>query len=206
MTSIALIGGGGHSLVVADAAREAGWTVTGVCDDAEFPAAYQFGGLKRMGALKAAIQGMRIVCLGLIASRRKLIDACLSVEDEDWATVVHPRAVISTRARVDRGGFVGALAVVQPSAVVGPHGVINTGAIVEHECELGENVHVAPGAVLAGLVRIGSDTLVGVGARILPGIRIGSGCTIGAGAVVVRDVPDGAVVIGVPARVQISAR
>ncbi|MFL6373524.1 MAG: acyltransferase [Pyrinomonadaceae bacterium] len=41
---------------------------------------------------------------------------------------------------------------------------------------------------------------IGSNATILPGITIGANATVGAGAVVTRDVPDGAVVIGVPAR------
>ena len=41
---------------------------------------------------------------------------------------------------------------------------------------------------------------VGVGVTILPGVEIGEEAIVGAGAVVVRDVPAGAVVKGVPAR------
>lgn len=41
---------------------------------------------------------------------------------------------------------------------------------------------------------------LGVGVILLPGIRVGVGAIVGAGAVVTRDVPDGAVVLGAPAR------
>ncbi|MGJ8561611.1 MAG: acyltransferase [Litorimonas sp.] len=53
-----------------------------------------------------------------------------------------------------------------------------------------EPVHVACGA------SIGSN------ATILPGLRIGAGALVGAGAIVTRDVPAGAIVVGVPARQQ----
>ena len=42
---------------------------------------------------------------------------------------------------------------------------------------------------------------IGAGAVLLPGIRIGAGATVGAGSVVTGDVPDGATVVGNPARI-----
>lgn len=48
---------------------------------------------------------------------------------------------------------------------------------------------------------IGNDVWIGANAIILPGVRIGNGVIVGAGAVCTKDVPDYAVVGGVPARV-----
>ena len=50
-------------------------------------------------------------------------------------------------------------------------------------------------------VRVGFGADVGVNATILPGVRVGAHAIIGAGAVVTHDVPDYAIVAGVPARV-----
>lgn len=50
-------------------------------------------------------------------------------------------------------------------------------------------------------IHIGDDVWVGARVIILPGVNIGSHCIIGAGAVVTKDVPDYAVVGGVPAKV-----
>lgn len=50
------------------------------------------------------------------------------------------------------------------------------------------------------MVTIGHDVWIGHGATILPGITVGDGAVIGAGAVVSRNVPDFAIVGGVPAR------
>ncbi len=48
---------------------------------------------------------------------------------------------------------------------------------------------------------IGDDVFIGAGARVLGGIHVGDGAVIGANAVVIEDVPPGAVVVGIPARV-----
>lgn len=52
-----------------------------------------------------------------------------------------------------------------------------------------------------GDIVIGDDAWLGYGVVVLSGVRIGAGAVIGANSVVTRDVPDGAIAVGVPARV-----
>ncbi len=77
--------------------------------------------------------------------------------------------------------------------------VINTGVrggtniFIEHQVTIGAEKQQAP--------LLGDDIFIGAGAKILGGVRIGSHVKIGANAVVTKDVPDGATVVGIPARV-----
>ena len=48
---------------------------------------------------------------------------------------------------------------------------------------------------------IGEDCWIGAGSILLPGVKIGRGCVVGAGSVVTKDIPDYAVVAGIPARI-----
>jgi serine O-acetyltransferase len=48
---------------------------------------------------------------------------------------------------------------------------------------------------------IGDNVFIGTGARVLGGIRIGDDAVVGANAVVIKDVPDGATVVGIPAKI-----
>ena len=79
--------------------------------------------------------------------------------------------------------------------------IVNNSVNVDHECQFGSGVHIAPGAVLCGCVAVADNTMIGAGAVVLPRLRVGSGALVGAGAVVTRDVPDGAVVVGNPAKI-----
>jgi len=51
-------------------------------------------------------------------------------------------------------------------------------------------------------VRIGQNVWIGSGAIILPGVTVGEDAIVGAGSVVTCDVPEGATVVGNPARVR----
>lgn len=50
-------------------------------------------------------------------------------------------------------------------------------------------------------IHVGPNAWVGRGAFIGPGVTIGPGATVGANAVVLQDVPEGALAVGVPARI-----
>jgi acetyltransferase-like isoleucine patch superfamily enzyme len=82
---------------------------------------------------------------------------------------------------------------------------VNTAASVDHDCIIGAGVHVMPGATVAGEVTVADAAAIGSNATVLPRLRIGKGAVVGAGAVVTRDVADGQVVVGCPARPLVAA-
>ena len=69
---------------------------------------------------------------------------------------------------------------------------------IEHAVTIGAEKNESP--------VLGDNVFLGAGAKIIGAIRIGSNTKVGANAVVVDDVPDGATVMGIPARVVASSR
>jgi acetyltransferase-like isoleucine patch superfamily enzyme len=57
-------------------------------------------------------------------------------------------------------------------------------------------------SITKGKISIGHDVWIGAGAQIMSGVRIGNGAVIAAGAIVVKDVPDYAIVAGNPAEIK----
>jgi len=113
---------------------------------------------------------------------------------------VHPLSVVSPSAEIGDGPTIMAGAVVNACARLGENVIVNTGAVVEHDCVVGAHVHLATGALLASTVRVGEGAHIGVGASVRQCLSIGADSVVGAGAVVVKDVPPGVIVTGVPAR------
>lgn len=100
-------------------------------------------------------------------------------------------------------------AIINIGSVIGEGSMIDMGAVLGGRATVGKNCHIGAGTVLAGVVEpasatpviIEDDVMIGANAVVLEGVHVGKGAVVAAGAVCVEDVPAGAVVAGVPARV-----
>jgi len=100
---------------------------------------------------------------------------------------------------------------VTPRCSIGPGLLLpHTSGTVIGALSIGSNVTVFQGVTLGvkfadldftAAVRtvVGDNVLIGAGAKVLGGIQIGNNVVISANSVVIEDVPDGAVMVGVPA-------
>lgn len=116
-------------------------------------------------------------------------------------TALHPNAVCAADVTIGDGTVVASGAVVGPSSRIGRNAIINTQASIDHDCVVCDGSHVGPGAIVTGVVEVGECASIGAGAVIADHKKIGPDAIVGAGAVVVKDVPEAVVVMGVPARV-----
>jgi sugar O-acyltransferase (sialic acid O-acetyltransferase NeuD family) len=143
---------------------------------------------------------------GSKGAERRRLQRLLSSRGCEILTAIHDAAYVADDAKVGAGSQILAGSVVGAGALIGEAVIVNTGATVDHDCRIDDGVHLAPGVTLAGEIIVEADAFVGAGATVLPRVRIGKGAIVGAGAVVTRDVPPGAVVIGIPARLQSAVR
>lgn len=143
---------------------------------------------------------VRLVC-GIVSTKRRALAEEMARRGFTFASVRHPSAIVSPRAAVSPGAFIGAGAIVSANTKVGPHVVLNRGANVAHDVDLGAFATVGPGAVIAGAVSVGARAWIGVGAVVRDHLAIGEGAVVAAGAVVVKPVAPHTLVGGWPAAV-----
>ncbi|UXU57629.1 acetyltransferase [Staphylococcus agnetis] len=117
-----------------------------------------------------------------------------------YATLIHPSAVISSSVKIGYGTVVMANVVINADATIGDHAIINTGAIVEHDNILSNYVHISPNATLTGGVIVGKSVHIGASAVVNPLKEVGDNSIVGSGATVVTNVEACTTVIGTPAK------
>ena len=116
-------------------------------------------------------------------------------------SAIHPWALIESPRSMGAGCIVEMGAAVHVDATIGEGVMVGGGAVVSHHSVVGDFSLIGGGVVFGGHVMVGARTLVGVGAKLKPHIVVGADSIIGVGAVVVKDVPHGVMVAGVPARI-----
>ena len=195
MTSLLIIGAGGHGKVVADTAHASGYSDISFLDDA-WPEKTRNGAWNVRG--KPAISQTPTFCaVGRNSARERLFtDFDLS----NSPVLTHPSAIVSPSSHFGEGTLLVAGAIVNADARIGRGVILNTACSVDHDCEIDDFAHISPGARLAGGVTVGKRSWIGIGVVVREGIRIGDDVIVGAGSVVVKDIENGTKVCGVPAR------
>jgi sugar O-acyltransferase (sialic acid O-acetyltransferase NeuD family) len=206
---LVILGASGNALDILDVvdalnARAPAWEVVGILDDGR-PAGSEYGGVKVLGGLAQACRLGGCWLINAIGSdrtfrRRPQLVAATGFPAERFATLVHPLASVSARARLGHGVCANHGVSVAAHVVVGDHVWLGPGAIVGHDSVVGDHSLLVPGAVVSGFVTVGRACYVGSRAVVRGRVRVGDAALVGLGAVVLRDVPEGATVVGNPAR------
>lgn len=205
--AIIILGAGGHAKVLIDALLASSAVIAGIVDPDLTLAGTKILGVPVLGGDNVVnefppsevqlVNGLGSV--GLPVKRQQLFERFKGM-GYNFATVIHPSAVIASDVVLGEGAQVMAGAIIQPGCRIGTNSIINTRASVDHDCIIGDHVHIAPGVTMSGEVQVGNGAHVGTGVAIIQGASIGNDCLVAAGAVVTKDVIAGTMVRGVPAR------
>lgn len=188
MTSLVIVGAGGHGTDIHRIAKACGYNEIYFLDDRDMPGV--IGRPSELGKLRVPY------VLGVNDSRtREALDVSTAA-----ATLVHPSAMVDGSVRLGAGVVVGAFSQLGPSVALGVHTHINGHCFVTR-AELGDYVTVSPGVTICGDVTIGNRVQIGAGATVSNLVTIDDDVVVGAGAVVPpRTHLTAGTYVGVPAR------
>lgn len=140
-----------------------------------------------------------MVGIGEPVIRAKIFDK-VKEKGYNFTTLIHPSAFVAGNARIEEGTVICYNAYVSVDTYLAENSLVQPMSVVGHGCMIGKNSVISAFVSMGGNSRIGDNSFVGMNVPIKQGAVIGSGSVVGMGSVVVRDIPDGVVAVGNPAR------
>jgi len=117
-----------------------------------------------------------------------------------FGKIVHSSCVIHHSVSIGSGAIVYSGTHIDMGASIGENCLIYNGCIIAHDTQIYPHSVLSPGVKIAGFSRIESLVNLGIGTIISDNVKIVSGTKTGAGAVVVNDIHEAGLYVGIPAK------
>ncbi len=131
---------------------------------------------------------------------RELVYNKVKELDYTCAILIHPSAFVASNAQIEEGTVICYNAYISAEVCLKENTLVQPMAVVGHGCTVGKNSVISALVAMGGNSCVGNNSFIGMGVPVKHRTRIGNGTVIGIGSVVVRDIPDGVVALGNPAR------
>lgn len=142
-----------------------------------------------------------VIAVGSPASKRKVFLQIKENTRAEFATLIHPKALVGRFNEIGAGTVICAGTILTSNIKVGEHVILNLNCTVGHDTIIENYVTVAPGANISGNCLIKEGVDFGTAASIIQGRTIDRWSIIGAGSVVVKDVLANSTSVGNPSKV-----
>lgn len=121
-------------------------------------------------------------------------------QNTEYKSLIHPNAVISRWSTIEEGAVICAGSIITSQIKIGKHAHINLDTTIGHDCTIGNFFTTAPSVNISGICDIGDYVYFGTGSATRQGVKINSNITVGMGAMVVKDLNEAGIYVGIPAK------
>ena len=109
----------------------------------------------------------------------------------DWASVVHPTAVIASTSLVEKGSIVFPHVTVSVDTKLGEFDLLYINSTICNDCKIGDYVSVMSGASVSERAEIGDECFLAAGSTVYPHKKLGCKVEVGVEATASKDYADG---------------
>ncbi|WP_027420653.1 NeuD/PglB/VioB family sugar acetyltransferase [Crocinitomix catalasitica] len=117
-----------------------------------------------------------------------------------FANIIHSSVYVDKSVELGEGIFILPGGVLDANVKIDDNVLLNTCVIIAHDTQIGAHSFLAPGCKLAGFISVGECCNIGIGTIIIDNVTISNNIQTGGGAVVVKDLKEAGLYIGLPAK------
>lgn len=205
MIELYIVGAGTYGEAMFDLAEHCGYSVAGFFDDNEEKIGSLIFGKKVLGKVEELfadnLTGVNVVVA--IGNNRVRNNLLKQVREKGGATptLIHKTVTITKNVEIGEGVYIQPNVTLWTSVKIEDNCVISPGVVVAHHSTLKEGSFVSTLSGVGAGITIEEEAFLGMAVTVVTGVKtVGRGSVVGAGAVVIRDVPPGVVMAGVPAK------
>lgn len=204
-----IVGAGTYGEVYLAYLQEAGIEIVGFLDDNKelhgkfIKGVPVLGGTDLLESLKESHQIEAVYCpIGNNKLRVRILSKA-NMLGYSTPNFIHDSVLLSPNIKIgEKGVYILPRTVIMPYTKIDNHVMISMNAKIAHHSALKEGTFISTGVNFGASIIANKYSYIGISATIMTGVKtLGEDCLIGAGAVVIKDVPDKAVMAGVPAKV-----
>ena len=207
---VVIVGASGFGREVVEIFKDANkirkqWDILGFIDDSKEVWGKDTNGFKVLGGIDwlSENRGKKIGCVVAIGepkTKKKVVER-LKGTGVSFVNAIHPSVIMSEFVEMGEGVIICAGCILTVNIKIGDHVIININSTVGHDTVIEDYCSAMPCVKINGNNHLHEGVYIGTGSSFIQQISVGKWTTIGAGSVVVKDIPEKVLALGVPAKV-----
>jgi sugar O-acyltransferase (sialic acid O-acetyltransferase NeuD family) len=116
-----------------------------------------------------------------------------------FATLIHSSSYIDKSCSIGSGVFILPGCILDKDVIIGDNVLLNTGCVIAHDTKINDHSFLSPAVKIAGKTQVGKNCILGINSTIIDNITLVDGVKLGGGAVVINDLLEPGLYLGIPA-------
>lgn len=207
-TGVYILGIGRNTVTIMDLVEDCGYEISGLLHYSHDRIGEEYFGHSISGCFEDilandSLEGLQFVLsMGNLSIRKEIYETIIK-KGGTIPTLIHPSCVISQRCKIGNGVQIMPGSIVQGDSSIGDNTVITVNTVIAHSAHVGAHCLISGNVMIGAYSTVKDMTHIGQGSTVVSGKvnTIGNKCILGAGAVLVDDLPDNVIAVGIPAKI-----